>query len=89
MKIPSFIQERFVDENGYLTPSWAAVLMQLLSQLQINAGDEGLVTPSLSSSDITIVGTSTNLQNGTFIYDSTNNLLKATIAGTFKQIVTM
>lgn len=86
MNIPSFIQERVIDENGYFTPSWAFVIEQLLSQLQINAGAEGLVPSSLKTEDIAVVAASTNLQNGTLIYDSTTDQLKTNIAGTFKVI---
>lgn len=93
MKIPSFLQEKFVDENGYLTPAWAAVIDQLLAQLQENAGDEGLVPPSLSSDPMPPINNQfsqlTEVSNGTMIYDTYVDKLKVYIAGVFKEIVTM
>lgn len=85
MNIPNFIETRVVDENGNWTQPWAFIMEQLLTQLQLNAGIEGLVIPNLTVDKVALL---TESQNGALIYDSTNNQAKVNINGTFKVIQT-
>lgn len=88
MNVDNFVHEQMVDENGYLTYSWALWFNQLINQLQKNVGPEGYVVPSLEATKIAqLTGPST--QDGTLVYDSTNNLLKVRIAGVFKTVQTI
>lgn len=83
MNIPNFVQEKLVDEKGHLTDSWRLVITQLLNELQKNAGNEGLVSPSQPE---TTIANLTASQNGAMVYDSTNNAMKVNINGIFKTI---
>lgn len=86
MNIPPFINSKFVEKDGTLSSYGKYMMQQLITQLQTNAGTEGIVTPAQPATNIALLNSS---QNGTLIYDSTNDLLKANIAGTFQTIVTM
>ena len=52
MIVPNFENDKFVDENGYLTAKWSNILQNLFSRMQAEVGQEGFVIPSLPSSDI-------------------------------------
>ena len=85
MNIPNFIDTRVVDEKGYFTAEYKIILQQLFSELQDNAGPEGLVAPTQTAAKILLIAaafrpTSTlnstpvySCQYGTILYDSTNN----------------
>lgn len=66
-----------VDENGYRTPVEQVFMQQLITQLQQGAGNEGLVAPTLTSTEITIIENNTDVQGfytllpGTIVYNST------------------
>lgn len=86
MNIPSLPVENFIDPNtNDLNPNWRIFLDQLVSVLQQNASNEGLVAPSQSTADIAIIAanqlqnSSYTTQGGTLIYDSTTDLLKVAI----------
>lgn len=83
MNIPNFLNEKIVDKEGYLTAPWQNMLIQLITELQKNAGNEGLVMPSQTAANIALL---TNSSNGTLVYDSTNNIPKVNVNGTFKSI---
>lgn len=85
MNVPNYQNTQAVDKNGYFSSPWQMLLNQLLTQMQIALSDEGFVVPSQPASEITKL---TNSSNGTLIYDSTNNLLKVNINGTFKTVTT-
>jgi hypothetical protein len=85
MKIPNFINTAFVDGNGVLTDVWGKTLNQLFDQMQQNISEEGFVIPSLTTTDIARL---VNAPNGTLIIDSTLNVLKVKLAGTFRTITT-
>lgn len=82
MNIPTFINDKFVDESGYLTDTWRNVLTQLFTELQSNASNESLVVPQQTTTDIAKL---TNYKGG-LVYDSTTNQLKVNINGTFKVV---
>lgn len=88
MKIPNFINERFVDKNGHLTEAWQHTLEQLFNELQSQMSDEGHIAPSQDATSIAILdGDATKA--GAILYDETNDKLKVNIAGTFKEIQTI
>lgn len=94
MIIPNFQNSRFVNKDGYLTDEWQNIFQALITALQQNLSDEGFLVPQQSAANIaklqTAFAASTNpaTYNGDLIYDSTNDLLKVNIAGTFKTVTT-
>src|SRR3990167_4274095 len=74
--VPNLVQDKFVDEQGYLTPEWRSLFDQLLQNMQQNLSNEGYVVPSQTASDIAIIQAGTNpdgsyiAQNGTLIFDT-------------------
>jgi len=102
MMIPSYVDIPVIDiQTGKLTDEWKVIIQQLLQQLQINAGTEGLVSPTLSSDinsvtpptvggEIGLLEASGNVQNGTLIYDVFTDNLKVKLSdGTFHVVVTL
>lgn len=85
MNIPNYVQDKLVDKNGNLTDGWRLTITQLLTELQNNAGNEGLVSPSQPSTNIAKL---INSPNGSLVYDNTTHELKVNINGVFK-IVTV
>jgi hypothetical protein len=110
IRVPNTPIEQWVDDNGYPTPATQTFLYTLITSLQQNFGNEGLVAPS-QPQDITTTPPTDNisiiqyntvvdpttstavttLQNGTFLYDSTNKrmLVSIEIGGvpTFQELV--
>lgn len=88
MKIPNFIDNKVVDEEGYLTDTWKNIFVQLLDNLQNTVSDEGITIPKQTTTDITTLSTEKSV--GRIIYDSTTNEFKACVpngaAYTFKVI---
>jgi TM2 domain-containing membrane protein YozV len=87
VKIPSFENIKFVDENGMLTPEWRTILWQLFEGLQNNFSNEGLVPPSQTAANIALLNPTVSLP-GTIVYDTTDNVLKADIANTWQTLET-
>jgi len=87
MTIPCLDNIQVIDlKTGKFTPEWLKIMTELFQQLQLTMSNEGLVAPSLSDSNISKL---TRSLNNTFIYDSTNNLAKVCINGSFKTIQTV
>lgn len=93
--IPPF--SAVVDERGFRTSVEQVFMDQLLKELTMNAGPEGLVAPTLSEgppvNQILTVQNNTNLegeftcQYGTIIYNSTaNSMMMAVNDGTNKPL---
>ena len=82
MDIPSFIPMKVVDDKGYLTPEWMNLINQLISQLQLNLGNEGYVLPQLTTTQINDL-TDTSKSKGALVYDSVTNQVKANLNGTW------
>ena len=55
MIIPTYTQERLVDEDRYMTRPWQAVISGLLQNMQKALSDEGFVIPSQSTVNINIL----------------------------------
>ena len=97
MNIPNFENTQVVDDEKYFTDNWQLLMQQLFTELQTNAGNEGLVVPTLSSDPNSVsppaVGgqlaqIQTTAQNGTLVYDTFTNELKVRLNdGTFHVIV--
>jgi hypothetical protein len=85
MAIPAFENIKIVDENGMLTPEWRNILQSLFDVLQLRFSDEGLVMPSQTTANIAKL---LNSSNGAMVYDSTSNLAKININGSWKTITT-
>jgi len=83
MTVPVFDNIRFVNENGLLTPEWRAILQNLFQSLQDRFSNEGLVMPSQSYGNISLLNDSVD---GALVYDATNNLAKIRINGIWEVI---
>jgi len=83
MLIPSFVNMPLVDKNGIMTPEWCQFFNQLISELQNNVSNEGYKLPFLSTSQINQLA-DVNKSGGSLVYDSTLNLPKININGTWK-----
>ena len=89
MFIPIFVQQKFVDKNGFLTPEVQLYHDVMNVQMQQHLSDDGMVMPSRNTADINYIAldTTNNAKpNGTVWYDDQDNVLKAKINGTVKTI---
>lgn len=84
MNTPNFINDKFVDERGYLTSGWKSVLSILISQLQQNFSKEGLMAPVQNTSVINSLAIPE--KNGATFYDLDDDKPKIIVAGTVKEI---
>lgn len=73
MNIPNFVDSQIVDKDGFLTPSWQQFFTQLVLTLQQNAGTEGVVMPTVTDPQNSLL---TNSQLGTVIYNKDQNVLR-------------
>jgi hypothetical protein len=92
MKIPPFTRYKFVENNGELSAAAEHMLDVFFQQAQENLSDDGLVVPSLPTSDINYISSSSNQNarpNGTLWYDYLTNELKVKINGVVKIIQTI
>jgi hypothetical protein len=79
--VPTLIQSKIVDEQGYLTPEWQYLFMQLLQVMQQSLSNEGFTIPPQTTVDIALL---TDMVNGTIIYDSTTDNFKGMKGGSLK-----
>jgi hypothetical protein len=86
MNIPNFIDSQVIDSNGFLTTQWKQIFMLLFSELQNNAGNEGIFIPQQSNANITLL-TGTN-STGSIVYNTDTNKAMVSENGTFKTIQT-
>lgn len=92
MNIPNFSTSKIVDKDGFLTDEWQQIFMQLFSELQNKASNEGVVMPQQASADVTRLESQKSI--GAILYDSDTDTFKAcvkkvvgtTITGEFKEI---
>ena len=73
-KIPNFEDSPMIDDNGMLTPIWKNIMQGLVTFLQQNHSQEGLVSPRQSTATITSLGTTKSV--GSMIYDTDFNQYK-------------
>lgn len=90
MNIPNYVDMKVIGEDGHFTPEWKIIMQQLLTTLNRNAGPEGLVAPTQTDANITLIQNNQiqssiapdmptfiyTCQFGTLIYDSDTNELK-------------
>ena len=76
------------DDKGNIKvhPLWIWYFQNLTLALQTNFSPEGLLIPPQTAANLAAL---TNSQGGILLYDSTNNLGKINISGTFRTIVTL
>ncbi len=90
IRIPNLPTGKIVDESGMPTSDEIFFRQALLSLLQNVLSDEGLVMPSQTTSNITIIqdnvvinpgvsGTEYTCLPGTFIYNSTNDTVQVSV----------
>lgn len=85
MNIPNFPVGAIVKDDKTPTDSFVTFLQQLISVLQTNAGQEGLVAASQSSANVTTIQNNQlpngayTCQYGTFLYDSGANSIRVAI----------
>jgi len=84
MKIPNFINEKFINEDGNLTDEWKSVISTLITQLQVHLSDEGFKTPHQTTANIAKLNLQSNA--GAILYDKDTKQAKINIDGTFKTI---
>ena len=84
MIIPNFDNTKAVDEKGEWQPNTLQMFSVLFSALQRTISNNGITLPQLPASQIT----TSNVTNGTIVYDSDNNLIKANVGGAIKTIQT-
>lgn len=76
MIIPTMIQDKMVDEKGYLTNSWRSVIEQLLQNMQQCLSQMGTVIATQSNDNMLVIQNKKNpddsyiVQNGTLIFNS-------------------
>lgn len=87
MKIPNFINEKVVTEDGYFTEPWGHVFNQLFHELQTQMSDESHIAPSQTTDNITNLLNVSDYEGG-LVYDTDVNKLKVNINGTFKEVLT-
>ena len=85
MDIPSYIPMKVVDEDGNLTSEWSNLFNQLISQLQLNLGNEGYVLPELTTAQIAEL-TDIDKSKGAMVYDTDLNEFKVNISGVWKVV---
>lgn len=91
--IPTYVQEKIVDEEGNISAAWSYWFQQVITYLQNNFSQEGFVVPNLPTATINQITTNDNASAspkyvGGLYYDTTTNQLKVNINGTIK-IVTV
>lgn len=94
MNVPNFQNIQVIGKGGFFTDEWQNMLQQLITQMQNNLSDEGFHIPQQTAANIAILQTQfaaspdPSAYNGVMLYDTTNDLLKVNIAGTFKTVTT-
>ena len=82
MNIPNYVNAPMTDKDGNITEEWSNVLQQLLSELRLNAGQEGLKASPLSTANISEliaiaalppVDENKAVSNGSMVFDTTLN----------------
>ena len=84
IRVPNAPIEQLTDEKGYPTPSTQTFLYTLITSLQQNFGDEGLVAPSQAQDATTTPASDyiSQIQNNTVI-DAQGNQVYTLQPGTF------
>lgn len=87
MKVYPFTRQKFVDSDGYLTPSAQNYFDLLIQNLNDNFNDQGATMPSLTTDQINYISnnnTHNSKSDGTIYYDSQSHSFKGKVNGTVK-----
>ena len=85
VRIPNLHMGEMVDKDGYPTDDEQTFRQVLITNLQRLMGNEGLVIPSLTTTEITAIENNIDIQGrrtcayGTMVYDTTVNQVKVAI----------
>lgn len=85
MKIPTFINVKYVQNDGYLTSEMQLYQDELNQALQNGLSNNGWTVPQLKTTEITQIAPS--MPNGTLWYDTDTNQLKGKINNVVTLIV--
>jgi hypothetical protein len=87
-------EQPLVGKDGLINPYWALFFDNLVASLQTNFNPEGILVPSQTAANIALLvegtapspptGAATRTSIANILYDSTNDLFKGNIAGTWK-----
>jgi hypothetical protein len=69
--IPNFEDMQVVDKDGNFTPTWKNIMSSLVTFLQKNHSQEGLVSPQQTTSNINTLSTVRSV--GSMIYNTDTN----------------
>ena len=87
MNVPNLPPDKtLVDATGKITDTWYTFFSQLIVLMQQNLSDQGIKLPQQTAETITSLNTAQS--TGALLYDSTNDLLKVNIDGTFRTVTT-
>jgi len=86
MNIPNFIDANIVDKSGNLTPTWKQIFINLFSELQGKASDDGIVAPPHTNSTIPII--SSEEKQGAIVYNTDTHKLMINENGVYKTVTT-
>jgi hypothetical protein len=84
MNIPTFLNDKYIDEAGYLTSSQQIFNDQLNQAMQASLSDNGWTLPLQTTTNINTIAPT--MPNGTMWYDSDTDEFKVTINGTVKVV---
>jgi len=85
MNIPTFVNIKFVQSDGYLTPEMQLYNDELNQALQNGLSNNGWTVPRLTTAQITLIAP--KMPDGTLWYDKDTNQLKGRINGVVTVIV--
>lgn len=84
-RIPTLPFQKMVEEDGNPTPIELMFRQNLVTSLQAYMGDEGMVIPSQTASDILVIQNNVDSNGeytcapGTFIYNTTNDTVMVSV----------
>lgn len=86
MIVPNLPKGPVVDNKGNMTELWELFFSQLITALQNNLSNEGIILPQQPTTNIAKLTGPQSI--GAVIYDNTLNVAKVNLNGTFKTITT-
>jgi hypothetical protein len=84
MTITSVLNEKLVDDNGYMSSAWLNMFTQWQLFLQNQLADSGYVMPQLTNTQIAALDLTQNI--GAILYNTTTNQLMVNINGTLMTV---
>lgn len=68
MFVPTMVQDKLLDEDGYLSKPWQAFFEQLIQNMQQALSNEGFAVPPQSAGNMAII--QPNAMSGTLLFNS-------------------